>query len=188
MTPPTAFAEPGIVVECQRALEHGGLFAALKALNQTTPYRFTGIYRFEGRWVRSVWLVDRERPDTHFGSDVLWDESYCRLTATNGASCEIVNALEDGRLLEHAARQAVQSYVAVVLASPDRSALGTVCHYDVCPRDPPIGTLEVLQSVTPVIERAVWNQLGLVPASVSPPVGVDGAEVRRGLPAARMGR
>lgn len=107
-----------LVHQCEGALHADGLFGLLRALNATTAYRFTGIYRFEGEWVRSVWLYDRTRPDVQFGSDVRWDASYCRITATDGGACEIANALADARLRSHAAREVVQSYLGVVLHMP----------------------------------------------------------------------
>src|SRR5687767_6350248 len=98
-------ADDNVRAKCQDALDTGGLFELLKALNSTTGYRFTGIYQFEGKWVKSVWLYDRETPNIQFGSDVLWDDSYCRMTATHGDCCEIIDALADSRLTSHAARQ-----------------------------------------------------------------------------------
>lgn len=141
--------------QCEEAFHADGLFGVLRALNATTAYRFTGIYRFEGEWVRSVWLYDRTRPDVRFGSDVRWDASYCRITATDGGTCEIENSLADTRLRDHTAREVVQSYLAIVLRMPDFTAFGTLCHYDTEPRVAPRRALEGLRTATPLIERAL---------------------------------
>ena len=114
-------------------LHDGRLREALSLLNSTTVYRFTGAYRFEGQWVRSVALFDRRNPDLCVGDHVLWQESYCRITAEDGDACRIDAALQDARLMAHAARTAVQSYVGVLLKSPDGTRLGTLCHFDVIP-------------------------------------------------------
>ena len=47
----------------ERTLHCQGMNAALALLNATTPYRLTGVYRFDGDLVRSVVLFDRKNPD-----------------------------------------------------------------------------------------------------------------------------
>lgn len=143
----------------EAALHDDGLYGLLRALNATTSYRFTGIYRFDGEWVRNVWLYDRTRPDVRLGSDVLWDASYCRITASDGGICEIVNSLEDARLRAHPAREVVQSYLGVVLRLHNSPVFGTLCHYDVEPRVAPRGALEGLRAVTLLVERALHAEL-----------------------------
>ena len=138
---------------CRQALKDDGLFGLLRVLNEQTPYRFTGIYRFEGRWVKSIWLYDRENPAVLHGSDVLWDDSYCRMTVTGGDECEIVDSLRDRRLTTHAARHSVQCYLAVLLRTSDGREWGTLCHYDVCPRAMSPDVLELLRAVRPLVER-----------------------------------
>lgn len=149
----------GLVHQCEEALRADGLFGLLRALNATTAYRFTGIYRFEGEWVRNVWLYDRTQPDVQFGSDVRWDASYCRLTATTGGACEIANSLADARLRSHAAREVVQSYLGVVLRMPDFTAFGTLCHFDTEPRVAPRLAAEGLRAATALVERALRAEL-----------------------------
>ncbi len=79
----------------ENSLRLKGLHGALAALNATTPYRLTGVYRFDGGMVRSVALFDRKNPHLTVGVDVPWQDSYCRLTAENGGRCEIVDAPHD---------------------------------------------------------------------------------------------
>ena len=148
-----------IVQLCADAVQVNGLFGLLRTLNSTTVYRFTGIYQFDGKWVKSVWLYDREHPNVEFGSDVLWDDSYCRMTSANGDFCEIVDAMADPRLISHAARRRVQSYIAVLLHKPDRSAFGTLCHYDVRPHDTPREAVAGLHAVRTVVEQALSQEL-----------------------------
>src|SRR5215217_3024394 len=59
-----------IVRTFERTLQEQGLFGALRYLNSTTEYRFTGIYRFEPDWVRSILLFDRGNPHLQIGKDV----------------------------------------------------------------------------------------------------------------------
>lgn len=137
------------------------LFRTLRVLNQTTDYRFTGIYLLDGRWVKSVLLFDRECPNVQIGHDILWDESYCRITATDGTACEITNSLTDPRLVTHAARETVQCHCGVLLRSPDGQPLGTLCHFDVRPRETPAGALLTLMALRSLVERRLWVRVSV---------------------------
>lgn len=162
MTPTTAsISDITFAANFERVLEEKGLHGALRVLNATTPYRLTGVYRFEDGLVRSVVLFDRKNPELTVGVDVPWNDSYCRLVAEDGRRCAIVDSLTDARLRLHAAREAVQAYVAVLLKTPDGTPLGTLCHYDLQPVDPPADIFDALERVAPVVERALWRLLNL---------------------------
>ena len=168
MTPHTAsISDVTFAANFERVLEEKGLHGALRVLNATTPYRLTGVYRFQEGLVRSVVLFDRKNPELTVGVDVPWHDSYCRLVAEDGRRCEIADSLTDVRLGSHAAREAVQAYVAVLLKTPDGLPLGTLCHYDLQPVAPPADILNALERVAPVIERALWRLLDLahIPAT-----------------------
>jgi hypothetical protein len=162
MTPHTAsISDVTFAANFERVLEEKGLHGALRVLNATTPYRLTGIYRFQEGLVRSVVLFDRKNPELTVGVDVPWNDSYCRLVAEDGRRCEIADSLTDVRLRSHAARGAVQAYVAVLLKTPDGAPLGTLCHYDLQPVEPPADIFDALERVAPVLERALWRLLNL---------------------------
>jgi hypothetical protein len=162
MTPHTAsISDVRFATNFERVLEEKGLHGALGLLNATTPYRLTGVYRFQDGLVRSVVLFDRKNPELVVGVDVPWKDSYCRLVAENGRRCEITDSLSDVRLGSHAAREAVQAYVAVLLKTPEGAALGTLCHYDLQPVEPPVDVFDALERVSPVVERALWRLLNL---------------------------
>ena len=163
MTPHTAsISDVTFAANFERVLEEKGLHGALCVLNATTLYRLTGVYRFQEGLVRSVLLFDRKNPELTVGVDVPWNDSYCRLVAEDGRRCEIANSLTDVRLRSHAAREAVQAYVAVLLKTPDGMPLGTLCHYDLQPVEPPADILDALERVAPVVERGLWRLLNLV--------------------------
>jgi hypothetical protein len=162
MTPRTASIDDvTILTNFERVLHERGLHGALRVLNATTPYRLTGVYRFEADLVKSVVLFDRKNPELSVGVDVPWNDSYCRLAAEDGRRCEISNSLADVRLGSHAAREAVQAYVAVLLKTPGGTPLGTLCHYDLKPVVPPDGIFNALERVAPAIERSLWALLNL---------------------------
>ena len=140
----------------ERVLEETGLYAALAFLNAETAYRLTGVYRFEPGVVKSVALYDRMDLDRRIGSDVPWFDSYCMMTAGDGVQCEIQNSLTDARLRIHAARATVMSYCAVLLRTVHGDPLGTLCHYDVCPRNTAPGTFEGLHACRAAVERWLW--------------------------------
>ena len=142
----------------EETLQRHGLSRALAFLNGTTPYRFTGVYRFQDGVVKSVLLYDRKNPELRIGENVPWNDSYCRITADSGNSCTIEESLTDERLLHHAARYSVQAYCAVLLRMPTGLPLGTLCHFDVTPHHAPREILETLNAVRNIVERELWME------------------------------
>jgi len=133
-----------------------GLFAGLALLNATSCHRFTGVYRFQDDWVKSVLLFDRKNPDLRVGENVRWRNSYCMLTAQAGDRCEIRDSLTDARLQGHSAREAVQSYCAVLLYTRAGNPLGTLCQFDTKPQTTPELAFAYLNAARPAIERYLW--------------------------------
>ena len=168
MTRHTAISDVTFATNFERVLEKKGLHGALCVLNATTAYRLTGVSRFQDGLVRSVLLFDRQNPELTVGVDVPWNDSYCRLVAEDGRRCGIANSLTDVRLRSHAAREAVQAYVAVLLKTPDGVPLGTLCHYDLQPVEPPADIFDALERVAPVVERALWRLLNLEHTTETP--------------------
>jgi GAF domain-containing protein len=146
-----------IVEDFEDVLQKQGLFEAMGYLNSTTEHRFTGIYRFEPDWVRSVLLFDRGNPHLRAGADVRMKESYCMLTAQQEESYIIEDAQSDPRLLQHAARDSVLFYCAVHLLDSEGLSWGTLCHFDFRPRRIAAGTMEVLEAVRPAVQRVLWG-------------------------------
>jgi hypothetical protein len=144
-----------------KTLELDGLHAALRLLNATTTYRFTGVYCFEPDWVRSFVLFDRQNPTLEVGANVRMKESYCMYTARAGEPLVIENAPADPQWIGHAARDSVLSYVAVLLSDAAGAALGTLCHFDFCSRELPPGTLDLLLEVRDTVQAHLQAQ-GLV--------------------------
>ena len=142
-------------------LQEQGLFGSLRYLNSTTEYRFTGIYRFEPDWVRSILLFDRGNPHLQVGKDVPFLDSYCMLTAQDGDTCTIEDSQSDSRLLQHAARDSVLSYYAVHLVNPEGRSWGTLCHFDFVPRHVTDEMKQVFEAVRPAIQQALWAEVGV---------------------------
>jgi len=134
------------------------LRALLQYLNGFTDHRFTGVYRFDAEWVVSVALWDRENPALELGANVKMRESYCWLTGISETAYIIEDATCDARLVGHAARDAVRSYVAVLLRDKHRNPWGTLCHYDFHPRVVNPDTLARLEAIRPLVEEMVVRE------------------------------
>lgn len=134
-------------------LTEDDLCVMLEYLNGLTTHRFTGIYRFEPGWVVSVALYDRENPRLRIGANVKMKESYCWLTGVGDSVYIIEDAPIDGRLDGHAARDAVRSYVAVLLRDAAGTQWGTLCHFDFEPRTADADTIARLNVFRPLVEE-----------------------------------
>lgn len=110
-------------------LSRDGLHAALKLLNARTPFRFTGIYRFDGAVLRNVALFDRWAPDQPRGSDAPLGETYCAITGKLNDALVVSDGRRDPR---HPWMQgnSVVSYCGVPIRGESGLAIGTLCHFD----------------------------------------------------------
>jgi GAF domain-containing protein len=135
-----------------------GLRSALAYLLSLTDYRYIAIFRRQGDKATAAAYYDREHPEVIAIDEVPAAATYCQLAIESRAPFVTANAPEDARLEAHPARQAVQAYSGVPLMTPEGEILGTLCHYDVVPRDPEQVDLELMVVVASAIE-----QRGLVP-------------------------
>jgi len=110
-------------------LEKRGLAAALAFLNARTPFRFTGVYRFDGDALRSVALFDRHDPLEPRGSAAPLGETYGAITGRLNDALVVSDVRRDPRhpwMRAHA----VISYCGVPIRGELGEALGTLCHFD----------------------------------------------------------
>ena len=138
----------------QRALDENGLHAALAYLNSRTPYRFTGVYRFEGETLRNVCLFDRWSPETSAGSDAPMAETFCAIVRQQPEGIQV----DDGRTDERfpwMANNAVVCYCGTMLRDAAGKAYGTLCHFDVQRCQPSHQELALLQAAAPLVYRHV---------------------------------
>jgi hypothetical protein len=107
-----------------------GLHEALRYLNGRTPYRFTGVYRYDGDTLRNVALFDRWDPEARRGSDAPINETFCAIVRDEGAWLEV----EDGPLDERfpwMQDNAVVCYSGALIRGHDGEPFGSLCHFDV---------------------------------------------------------
>ena len=112
-----------------------GLRPALAYLLRQTDYRFIAIFRFEGGKANAAVFYDREMPEVLNAEEVPAEATYCCFARDARGVFATANSLEDGRLTSHVAREVVQSYCGVPVITPEGEILGTLCHYDLVPRD-----------------------------------------------------
>ena len=147
----TAVAEH-LAVELTPILVRYGMHAALGLLNARTRYRFTGLYRVEPPLLRNLHLFDRENPALEVCGDIsLLEDTYCAFPAATGEPFATPDAPADARLVAHAARGTVISYVGVPIRGVDGRVRGTLCHFDCRPRLMPDGEAELLARVAPLL-------------------------------------
>jgi hypothetical protein len=97
-------------------------------LNDRTPHRYTGVFRFDGNTLRNEALFDRFRPALERGEDVPMAATYCSLVGREQAPLEIVDAARDPCAQE--IQTPVISYCGVLIRDEEGNPFGTLCHYD----------------------------------------------------------
>jgi hypothetical protein len=153
------------VAELQNTLEEDGLHAALAFLNGRTPFRFTGVYRFDGEMLRNVCLFDRWSPGDIQGADAPMAETFCAIVRR---ARDDALEVDDGRSDERfpwMANNAVVSYCGALLRDSEGRPYGTLCHFDVQHCEPSRHELSLLKEAAPLVYRFL--------SDAAPPSGVD---------------
>jgi hypothetical protein len=138
--------------EVRASLARGGLHAALRYLNGRTPFRFTGVYRFDGDMLRNVSLFDRWAPDVTEGADAPLSQTFCALVRDAGDTLQVDDGRTDPRF-PWMAGNAVVCYCGALMRDDAGAAVGTLCHFDVQRCEPSDSELAVLKAVAPVLRR-----------------------------------
>lgn len=142
-----------------KLLKSEGVRLALYALLRRSEYRFISIFRFQDGKATSVVHVDREDLKIKQAGEVADTATYCSFVRDGNGAFVIVDALADPRTAEHPARAQIRSYCGIPLIGADGHLIGTLCHYDIEPRDP--GHLDVELLLRAAKELV---QPGIVPA------------------------
>ena len=144
--------------EFSDTLRQEGLRPALAYLLSLTDFRYIAIFRSNGDRANAAMYYDREHPQVLAIDEVLAAASYCQIAVETRAPFSTGDASQDPRLVSHPTRQTVQSYCGFPVITPEGEILGTLCHYDVVPRDAGQINVELMVAVVSAIE-----QRGLVP-------------------------
>lgn len=157
--PATLAASPPVSTDAAFArfselLDERGLRDALAYLVGLSDYRFIGIFRFENGMANAAVHVDRLNPDRLTVDEVPDTATYCGYVRDAGHAFATEHAALDERLDAHVARDAVPAYCGVPVMDPEGRVLGTLCHYDLVPRDPEQLDLFLLVRVASAIEQS----------------------------------
>ena len=109
--------------------------ALLGALNASTPHRYTGLLRFDGLELSSIWTFDRERPSTDpFPLRLRTTETPCELVRANRTVIALEDAWQGQRGAGRGAGHGMRAVVGVPLAGDTGALHGVLCHFDPEPR------------------------------------------------------
>lgn len=150
---PALSAPAGTLHNFLDLLQTSGLRSALRNLLLQTDYRFIAIFRFDGERARPVVFYDREHPELASSDEVPASATYCCYVRDSRGAFVTANSLLDERLTGHVKREQVMAYCGVPVMTPEGEILGTLCHYDVVPRDPAQIDLALMCEVASAIER-----------------------------------
>lgn len=146
-----------IISDANSILEAEGVHSTLKFLNKRTPHRFTGIYRFDGDMLRNVYLFDQFEPSLTKGQDVPMVDAYCANVGRAGCGIEFSDVGSDQKI-QIKSRSPVISYCGALILDSQQNPYGTLCHYDVKPCDEPVSDLPALETVAPLIYKALLRE------------------------------
>ncbi len=137
-----------------KLLETDGIRSALYAVLRQSDYRFISIFRFKGGKATSVVHVDRENLSLTQADEVADTATYCCYVRDQGGPFITADALTDPRTALHPAREVIRSYCGIPIVEPEGHLIGTLCHYDIVPRDPDQLNLPLLLQVSSALARS----------------------------------
>jgi GAF domain-containing protein len=147
-------------------LQSDGIRTALYSVLRRSDYRFIGIFRFKDGKATSAVHVDRENLGVTQAGEVDDTATYCSYARASGSPFVTADARADERTVGHVARDSVLSYCGIPIFEPGGEFIGTLCHYDLVPRDPDQLDLDLLIQVSSALEQS-----GLIPAYPDPQPG-----------------
>lgn len=141
------------VEQVKALLASSGAREALAYVVGLSDYRFIGIFRFSNGRANAAIHYDRENPGVMAATEVPDTATYCCYVRDSKGMFTTANAMADPRLVAHPAREAVLAYCGIPILEPDGHLLGTLCHYDVEPRDAAHLDLQLLMQVASLLEQ-----------------------------------
>jgi GAF domain-containing protein len=134
-------------------LSTDGLRSALADVLVDTDYRYIALFRLNGDLASSAVFYDRFQPDVLLAPEVPATASYCAFTRDTKQPFVTANSLVDSRLDDHVSRESVRGYFGIPILTPEGEFLGTLCHYDVVPRDPTQVDMALMCEIASAVEQ-----------------------------------
>jgi hypothetical protein len=117
------------ITEFATLVQQHGVHAALAYLNRRTPHRYTGLFRFDGDFLRNEVLVDGNQPLVRQGDATPLAATFCSLVGRQQAPLEILEVTTDPQFVGLVDTPVV-SYCGVLMRDDQGQPYGTLCHYD----------------------------------------------------------
>jgi GAF domain-containing protein len=130
-----------------------GVRESLAYLVGLSDYRFIGIWRFQDGKADAAVHFDKENPGVLRAQEVADTATYCCYVRDSRGAFKTAHALLDPRTEGHPAREAVPTYCGVPVMDSAGVLLGTLCHYDLVPRDPEQINLELMFAVASTLAQ-----------------------------------
>lgn len=125
-------------------LQARGPQASLAYLNAGVPHRYTAVYRIEGDLLRNILLEDKlGEIRTDFLEVVPLATSFCQFVLRDGIFKTDDTNL-DARLDGNPHQGVVLCYHGVPMTSSEGELSGTLCHFDLVPREIEDGEFDLL--------------------------------------------
>jgi GAF domain-containing protein len=134
-------------------LSTSGLRSALADVLTETDYRFIALFRLSGGYANAAVFYDRMQPDVLLAQEVPATATYCAFTRDAKLPFVTADSLVDSRLDDHVARESVRAYCGIPILTPEGEFLGTLCHYDVVPRDPAQVDMALMCEIASALEQ-----------------------------------
>ncbi len=131
-------------------------------LNQQSAHRFSALYRFEDKMLRNLYFFDRQNPAVSSMPEIPVLASYCVFVRDSGRKFCVEQANEDARVAGHPKRLEIQAYCGVPLLDRYGKMFGTVCHFDVDPRQTETADIELMEHLADVLQDRVDLQGGVL--------------------------
>lgn len=147
-------ARGDLVAHCTAVLGSEGVLAVLGVLNRRTPYRFTALDRFDTACAQNVQLFDDNWAGPPAAVTGPLHESFTATVIQTRSPLCVRHATPSMNLAGLQARTTVQAYCGVPVRDRCGAVIGTLCHFDVEPRDVPDGEMSVLHLVSARV--AAW--------------------------------
>lgn len=126
---------------------------ALAYLLSLTTYRFIAIFTFQDGLAHAVIYYDKENPQDEYTQQTMDSSTYCCSVRDSQGVFMTANAMLDARTKDHPQREIIPAYCGIPILDAEGVILGTLCHYDVVPRDPEQIDLPLMLSVASALAR-----------------------------------
>jgi hypothetical protein len=135
--------------EFVNSLNKEGLHGALKYLNNRTPHRYTGIYRYGDKTLINIVKYDKYKDQVVTDEKVPLEVTYCSLVKELG-QLDILDANTDERV-KGKIDTPVVSYGGVLMEDEQGHPFGTLCHFDFKRCEDRTSDLPLLKSASTIL-------------------------------------